>query len=143
MPLFNVNENYQNPTAEGYYGAFGGAYIPEMLYENVETLKVQYLQIMEEPEFKAEVAGLKIFRSFRLSFLNPMKSFAALILRRVFSSAAVPPEWPEANTWFPTWDCTEGRLPTGSAIFTGIRLMFNSWRSLLPPTRHPIHPWSI
>lgn len=54
MPLFNVNDNYQNPTAEGYYGDFGGAYIPEMLYSNVETLKTQYLQIMYDPIFQAE-----------------------------------------------------------------------------------------
>ena len=54
MPLFNVIENYQNPTAEGYYGDFGGAYIPEMLYSNVETLKTQYLQIMQDPIFQAE-----------------------------------------------------------------------------------------
>ena len=58
MPLFNVNENYQNPTAEGYYGAFGGAYIPEMLYGNVETLKTQYLQIMQDPIFQAEFQAL-------------------------------------------------------------------------------------
>ena len=54
MNLFNVNDNYQNPTAEGYYGDFGGAYIPEMLYSNVETLKTQYLQIMQDPIFQAE-----------------------------------------------------------------------------------------
>jgi tryptophan synthase beta chain len=54
MNLFNVDENYQNPTMEGYYGAFGGAYIPEMLYGNVETLKTQYLQIMQDPIFQAE-----------------------------------------------------------------------------------------
>ena len=58
MPLFNVNENYQNPTAEGYYGDFGGAYIPEMLYSNVETLKTQYLQIMQDPIFQAEFQAL-------------------------------------------------------------------------------------
>jgi len=54
MNLFNVDNNYQNPTAEGYYGDFGGAYIPEMLYSNVETLKTQYLQIMQDPIFQAE-----------------------------------------------------------------------------------------
>ena len=58
MPLFNVNDNYQNPTAEGYYGDFGGAYIPEMLYSNVETLKTQYLQIMQDPSFQAEFQQL-------------------------------------------------------------------------------------
>ena len=58
MNLFNVDENYQNPTAEGYYGAFGGAYIPEMLFGNVETLKTQYLQIMQDPIFQAEFQQL-------------------------------------------------------------------------------------
>jgi tryptophan synthase beta chain len=58
MHLFNEAINYQQPNVEGYYGAFGGAYIPEMLYGNVETLKTQYLQIMEDPAFKEEVAAL-------------------------------------------------------------------------------------
>ncbi|WP_312696970.1 tryptophan synthase subunit beta [Sphingobacterium mizutaii] len=39
---------------KGYYGPFGGAYIPEMLYPNVEELQNQYLQIMEDPSFKEE-----------------------------------------------------------------------------------------
>lgn len=39
---------------KGYYGPFGGAYIPEMLYPNVEELQKQYLQIMEDPSFKEE-----------------------------------------------------------------------------------------
>jgi len=38
----------------GYYGDFGGAYIPEMLYPNVEELREEYLKIIEEPAFKAE-----------------------------------------------------------------------------------------
>ncbi|TCV20415.1 tryptophan synthase beta chain [Sphingobacterium alimentarium] len=42
----------------GYYGPFGGAYIPEMLYPNVEELQNQYLQIMEDPSFKAEFEQL-------------------------------------------------------------------------------------
>ena len=58
MHLFNELTNYQQPTEEGYYGQYGGAYIPEMLYSNVETLKNQYLQIMDDPAFKAEVAAL-------------------------------------------------------------------------------------
>jgi tryptophan synthase beta chain len=58
MYLFNELTNYQQPSEEGYYGQYGGAYIPEMLYSNVETLKNQYLQIMDDPAFKAEVAAL-------------------------------------------------------------------------------------
>ena len=58
MHLFNKLTNYQQPSEEGYYGQYGGAYIPEMLYSNVETLKNQYLQIMDDLAFKAEVAAL-------------------------------------------------------------------------------------
>jgi tryptophan synthase beta chain len=39
---------------KGYYGQFGGAYIPEMLYPNVEELRRNYLKIMEEPSFQKE-----------------------------------------------------------------------------------------
>ncbi|MDD2793911.1 MAG: tryptophan synthase subunit beta [Sediminibacterium sp.] len=46
--------NYQQPSEQGYYGKFGGAYIPEMLHGNVEELKEQYLQIMHEPSFTEE-----------------------------------------------------------------------------------------
>jgi tryptophan synthase beta chain len=45
--LYNINE-------KGYYGEFGGAYIPEMLYPNVEELRQNYLKVMAEPEFKKE-----------------------------------------------------------------------------------------
>ncbi|HMP92200.1 MAG TPA: tryptophan synthase subunit beta [Phnomibacter sp.] len=49
---------YQQPNAQGYYGAFGGAYVPEMLHRNVEELRSHYLQIMEEDQFKQEFAQL-------------------------------------------------------------------------------------
>ena len=38
----------------GYYGEFGGAFIPEMLYPNVKELQEKYLVIMGEPNFKKE-----------------------------------------------------------------------------------------
>ena len=38
----------------GYYGTFGGAYIPEMLYPNTEELRTQYLSIMAEPDFQQQ-----------------------------------------------------------------------------------------
>ena len=58
MQAFNTQVNYQNPSIEGYYGEFGGAYIPEMLFKNVETLKAEYLKIMQDPTFIAEVDAL-------------------------------------------------------------------------------------
>lgn len=42
----------------GYYGEFGGAFIPEMLYPNCEELRQNYLSIMEEPSFKEEFRQL-------------------------------------------------------------------------------------
>lgn len=48
---YHVNE-------KGYYGEFGGAFIPEMLYANVEELRQHYLKIMDEPSFKEEFRQL-------------------------------------------------------------------------------------
>ena len=48
---FKMNYNVDD---KGYYGDFGGAFIPEMLYPNVENLRQQYLKIMAEPSFKEE-----------------------------------------------------------------------------------------
>lgn len=45
--IYQVDEN-------GYYGKFGGAYIPEMLHPNVEELRENYLKIMYDPAFQAE-----------------------------------------------------------------------------------------
>jgi len=38
----------------GHYGEFGGAYIPEMLYANVEEIRTRYLDIIAEPSFQEE-----------------------------------------------------------------------------------------
>jgi tryptophan synthase beta chain len=48
---YQVNE-------KGYYGNFGGAYIPEMLYPNVEELQEKYLEIMHAESFLEEFHGL-------------------------------------------------------------------------------------
>ncbi|MCH2046785.1 MAG: tryptophan synthase subunit beta [Saprospiraceae bacterium] len=42
----------------GFYGEFGGSYIPELLYENVEQLRKQYLHIMAEPGFEQDYNAL-------------------------------------------------------------------------------------
>ena len=49
---------YQQPDKQGYYGPFGGAYIPEMLYPNVEELRTRYLEIMQESGFQKEFRAL-------------------------------------------------------------------------------------
>lgn len=42
----------------GYYGRFGGAYIPELLHANVEELQRRYTEIMDSSEFKTELEKL-------------------------------------------------------------------------------------
>lgn len=48
---YQVDEN-------GYYGNFGGAFIPEMLYPNVEELRASYLNIISTPAFKEQFEQL-------------------------------------------------------------------------------------
>lgn len=48
---YQVNE-------KGFYGEFGGAYIPEMLYPNVDELRKKYLEISADPAFEAEFQNL-------------------------------------------------------------------------------------
>ncbi len=43
-----------SPSDKGYYGKFGGAFVPEMLYANVSELKENYLQIINSPDFQKE-----------------------------------------------------------------------------------------
>ncbi len=53
-----MQQTFTNPNEHGYYGDFGGAFIPEMLFANVAQLKSQYLQIMDDEDFKNEVNDL-------------------------------------------------------------------------------------
>jgi tryptophan synthase beta chain len=46
------------PTKEGYYGKFGGAFIPELLYPNVKELEDNYLKILASDEFQKEYKDL-------------------------------------------------------------------------------------
>ncbi len=46
--MYHVNEN-------GYYGAFGGAYVPEILHGPIEHLRTSYLDCLQAPDFQAEV----------------------------------------------------------------------------------------
>lgn len=43
---------------KGYYGEFGGAYIPEMMYPNIEELRENYLTILKDPDFQSEFSSL-------------------------------------------------------------------------------------
>ena len=54
----NLDQKKYNVDEQGFYGEFGGAFIPEMLYPNVENLRKQYLEIMYEAEFQKEFRAL-------------------------------------------------------------------------------------
>ncbi|HNA01939.1 MAG TPA: tryptophan synthase subunit beta [Ferruginibacter sp.] len=51
-------KTYKQPDEQGYYGNFGGAFVPEMLYPNVKELQDRYLSIMQEEEFQREFRHL-------------------------------------------------------------------------------------
>jgi len=52
------SQTFTSPDAQGYYGPFGGAYIPEMLHRNVEELRASYLDIIASPSFQDEFNSL-------------------------------------------------------------------------------------
>lgn len=47
METYQVNQN-------GYYGEFGGAYIPEILHRCVEELRINYRKVIDDPNFQQE-----------------------------------------------------------------------------------------
>jgi tryptophan synthase beta chain len=68
----------------GYYGEFGGAYIPEMMYPNVKELESSYLEILNDKEFREEYYSLlkhyvgrpsPLFFASRLSAFHNTKIF--------------------------------------------------------------------
>ncbi len=46
------------PDQNGYFGQFGGAFIPELLYPNVKELEDNYIKIIESEEFQKEYKSL-------------------------------------------------------------------------------------
>ncbi len=47
-------KNFYHADKNGYYGKFGGAFVPEMLYSNVEELRLKYLKVIQEDSFQKE-----------------------------------------------------------------------------------------
>ena len=48
---YQVDEN-------GFYGPYGGAYVPEILYPNVEELRINYLKVLNDADFQQELSKL-------------------------------------------------------------------------------------
>lgn len=53
-----MNKTFTAPDLQGYYGPFGGAFIPEMLFQNVEHLQQSYQEIYNDPIFQHDFHAL-------------------------------------------------------------------------------------
>ncbi len=52
------NQGRYSVDDRGYYGEYGGAYIPELLFPNVEQLRLNYIGIINDPSFRKEFKDL-------------------------------------------------------------------------------------
>lgn len=76
-----MKQTFTSPDQKGYYGKFGGAYIPEMLHRNVEELQSKYLEIMYEKNFQKE------FNTLLKDYVGrPTPLFLAEILSNQFNT---------------------------------------------------------
>jgi tryptophan synthase beta chain len=57
-PLGDLGVSAFHVSEDGYYGKFGGAYIPEILHSNVESLKKAYKEILNDAGFQEEFQAL-------------------------------------------------------------------------------------
>lgn len=70
-------ETYQ-VDSNGYYGPFGGAFVPEMLYPNVEELRQNYIKFIDDPGFQAQFQALLkdyVGRPTPLFYANRLSQF--------------------------------------------------------------------
>ena len=66
----------QVPNAEGYFGAFGGKFIPEALVAAVDEVAVEYDKAKADPAFAAELDDLLVNYTGRPSPLTEVPRFA-------------------------------------------------------------------
>src|ERR671938_1149932 len=66
----------QVPSAEGYFGAFGGKFIPEALVAAVDEVAVEYDKAKHDPEFARELDDLLVHYTGRPSSLTEVPRFA-------------------------------------------------------------------
>src|SRR5690349_16132043 len=66
----------QLPTTDGYFGAFGGKFIPEALVAAVDEVAVEYDKAKHDPEFARELDDLLVHYTGRPSALTEVPRFA-------------------------------------------------------------------
>ena len=62
-----------NVNAKGYYGEFGGAYIPEMLLHNIDELKENYIKIISDDGFHESPKALELENLMELVKLSLLR----------------------------------------------------------------------
>ncbi|WP_019545712.1 tryptophan synthase subunit beta [Streptomyces sulphureus] len=67
----------RTPTAEGYFGAFGGRFVPEALVAAVDEVATEYEKAKQDPSFAAELDELLVDYTGRPSPLTEVRRFAA------------------------------------------------------------------
>ncbi len=77
VPRFAVTE-------DGYFGEFGGQFVPEMLFPNVEELAARYLEIVEGEVFQKEYLGLLKNYVGRPTALYPAAGISKELGARIF-----------------------------------------------------------
>ncbi|MFN4197885.1 MAG: tryptophan synthase subunit beta [Flavobacterium sp.] len=75
---------YTQPDENGFYGSFGGAFIPEMLHANVEELQNNYLKLIEDEEFQREFKELLKAYVGRPTPLYEAKRLSVLYNTRIY-----------------------------------------------------------
>src|SRR5215212_11574132 len=81
---FIIRSSFKQPDEHGYYGEFGGAFIPEMLYANVEELRSKYLDIIYDKAFQNEFRQLLKDYAGRPTALYPAQRLSELHQAKIF-----------------------------------------------------------
>lgn len=74
----------QEPDTKGYYGPYGGAYIPEMLHRNVEELQANYLEIINDNGFQEDFINLLHNYVGRPTPLFPAKNLSSRFKTKIY-----------------------------------------------------------
>ncbi len=73
--MTETKTTYQQPDARGYFGDYGGKFVPEILIPAVKALEAEYLKAQNDPEFIAEFENLLdeyVGRPTKLTFANKL-----------------------------------------------------------------------
>ena len=88
--------NFQNPDINGYYGEFGGAFVPEMLFPNVDELQKKYIEIIESEEFQTEFQDLLknyVGRATPLYFSKNLSKFIVWYFQIIMTKIRIFTQW--------------------------------------------------